>query len=133
MALVLLVEAHRMMRSTLRDLLNEGGFESVAEAGDPAQAVHYVRHFSPDIIILDSNWHEFGGVYLTRILRELAPTSRIMLLVDDNRLTDPEIKRESGADAMVAKGDLERDLPTILDRWRLTEPSSEVTPPSTTS
>ncbi len=118
MAEILLIEGHRLMRSALRDLVTQSGCESVAEAFDPAEAVHQTRRQSPQIIILDSNWQEFGGLYLSRILRELAPESKILLLVDDSRLADAETARSSGADAFVAKNALTQELPPILRQWR---------------
>ncbi len=116
---VLLIEGHRMMRSALKDLLTQSGFDSVDEAIDPIEAVGKAMRICPHIIVLDTTWPEIKGVYLSRILRLVSPQSKIVLLVDNSWKDDQEITRSSDADAWVAKTVLTKELPQILDTWKL--------------
>lgn len=108
-----------MMRNALKDLLAQNGFDSVDEAIDPIEAVGKASRICPHIIILDTAWPEIKGVYLSRILRQVSPQSKIVLLVDNSWKDDQEATHSSGADAWVSKNVLTEELPQILETWKL--------------
>lgn len=124
---VLLIEGHRQMRSALKSLLAQSGLEVIEAAADPIEGVRRIMRQRPSVMIVDTVWPEINGIWLSRFLRELAPQSRIVLLVDDCWFDDPEAARSSGADAFVAKHLLTKELPPVLAQWNdvedLDEPS----------
>ncbi len=123
MGLVLLIEGHRLMRSAIVSLLAQNGREVVEEAVDPIEGVQKIIWHPPNVIVLDTTWHDVNGFWLSRLLRALAPQSRIILLVDDGTSNDLEAARSSGADACIDKTLLTQELPRVLARWKQSEDS----------
>ena len=114
---ILLIEGHSLMRSAVKDLLPREGMDSIIEISDPIRAAGQVKEFAPSVIILDGTWAEVNGLWLTRLLRELAPQSKILLLLDDSRQDYQDAARTSGADACIDKSTLAQDLVPTLSRW----------------
>ncbi len=114
---VLLIECHPLMRRALQDLLASIGFTCVLSASSPIEAVKQAIKQVPHIIVLDVNVPEMEGFYLSHMMRELSPQSKIILLLEN---TDPDYQaavRSSGADAFVNKMALPQELPRLLQQW----------------
>lgn len=103
-----------MMRSALIELLEESGAHQIESAPDPVAAVQMLMHGTPQIIVLDTTWTEINGVCLSRMMREMAPHAKIVLLVDEEWREDAELQRSSGADEFVVKANLSSRLREIL-------------------
>lgn len=123
---VLLIEGHRQMRTALKDLLARNGCRAITEAEDPIEGIRQVIGNRPPIIILDTAWPEVNGVWLTRVFRLLAPETKILLLLEDNRHDYQEAARLSGADAFLARSALATELTPLLSRWLTTIPMNIV-------
>ena len=123
---VLLIEGHRLMRSAIIGLLAQSGHQVIEEAADPLEGVRRILWQPPRVMIVDTVWPEIKGIWLSRFLRELAPQSKIVLLVDDSLCDDPEAARSSGADAFVAKEMLSKELTPILAQWNDGEDGDEL-------
>ena len=107
------------MRNAVKDLLLQDGVDSIVEFSDPILAVGHLRQqHPPAVIILDGSWVEVNGLWLTRLLRELAPQSKILLLLDESRADYQDAARVSGADACIAKSTIARDLMPTLSLWK---------------
>ncbi len=117
MGYVLLLEGHKFLRSALSALLEQSGYYGVQEAADPLDGVRRILSRAPHIMVVDTIWPDIKGPWLCRFLRELAPHSRIVLLVDDGWQDSPEIAGSSGADAFVARERVGKELPPILAQW----------------
>ncbi|MBI3537131.1 MAG: response regulator [Chloroflexi bacterium] len=115
---VLLVEGHRQMRSALKALIAASGFAEVVEAIDPIEAIVKTNLLAPRLIVLETTWQQMNGMYLSRMLRELAPQSNIVLLVDEEWEMDADAQIASGANACIAKNVLLDQLPRALEKWR---------------
>jgi DNA-binding NarL/FixJ family response regulator len=128
---ILLIEGHRLMRSALTDLLERHGAHRIDTASDPVEAVRIVMQLPPHIIILDSIWTEINGLYLSRMLRAMAPHAKIILLVDDSWAQDEDVRQSSGADAIIGKALLAQTLPPMLaDEQLATESLNSLDSPS---
>lgn len=79
-ATIVLADDHRVVRSGLRLLLEEAGFEVVAEAGDVKEVARKVRAYKPHVLVLDLNMP--GGSSLQKIpdLRKASPGTAIVIL-----------------------------------------------------
>lgn len=106
------------MRHAVKDLLMHNGFGCILEANDPIRAVGQIRQLTPSTIILDTTWREVNGLWFARLLRELAPQSKIILLLDDSRPEYEDAARSSGADAYIPKNALTNELARILNQWK---------------
>ena len=101
---VLIVDDHAVVREGLRTFLQlQDGMEVVGEAAGGEEAVERAVALAPDVILMDLVMPGLDGVGAMRVLRERAPSSRVIVLtsfLDDGRLM-PAI--ESGAAGYLLK------------------------------
>ncbi len=100
---VLLVEDNTPLRSSLRELLEDEGFDVVGEADDGEQGVDAARRLQPDVILMDLKMPKMDGIEATRQIKQVAPRARVLIMsayLDD---TLERWAREAGAFAFVGK------------------------------
>jgi len=108
---VLIVDDHKIMREGLSGLLAfEQGIEVVGEAGDGPAAVELAAKLAPDVVVMDVNLPDMGGVEATRRIVAARPKTKVIGL---SMHVDREVAmamREAGAAAYLTKGGPARDL-----------------------
>jgi twitching motility two-component system response regulator PilH len=77
---VLVVDDSKTVRSVLRKMLQQGGFE-VLEAADGKAAVEQARAHRPDLIIMDVVMPNMNGFQATRKLRKARETRAIPIVI----------------------------------------------------
>ena len=78
---VLIADDHRLFRVGLRQVCETlGGFQIVGEAEHGRQAVELAQHVQPDVILMDINMPILDGVEATRLITEVVPTARVIML-----------------------------------------------------
>ncbi len=113
---VLIVDDQPSFRRRLRQLLTEAGLVVVGEAGDMLEARVLTRSLHPDLAVVDVNLPGESGVSGTPQLIALVPTMRVILVsaYQDRAQVLQKSAVEAGAEAFVAKDDLELDL---VKKW----------------
>lgn len=76
----LVVDDHPIVRATVKMVLQQEGFELIAEAADGADAVQQARRFQPDLIVLDISMPKLDGLEALRRLVDLNTGARILVL-----------------------------------------------------
>ena len=78
---VMIADDHRLFRVGLRQVCETlGGFQIVGEAEHGRQAVELAQHVQPDVILMDINMPILDGVEATRLITEVVPTARVIML-----------------------------------------------------
>ena len=78
---VLLCDDHAVVRAGLGQLLHTwDDLDVVGEAGSPEEAVVVYRDVRPDVVLMDLAMPVTDGIAGTRMLRELDPAARIVVL-----------------------------------------------------
>jgi DNA-binding NarL/FixJ family response regulator len=78
---VLLVDDHDLIRTGLRNLLQEeGGVQIAGEATNGSEAVQLVRELAPDVVVMDLNMPSMSGVEATRHITSLSPLTKVIVL-----------------------------------------------------
>lgn len=78
---VLVADDHPVFRDGLRLLLaGEEQVEVVAVAADGAEAVATARDLQPDVVVMDLNMPEVGGVEATRLIVQESPHVGVLVL-----------------------------------------------------
>jgi DNA-binding NarL/FixJ family response regulator len=78
---ILLADDHGVIRAGLRALLADvPDIEVIGEASDGSEAIAKVIELKPDIVLMDLNMPNLGGIEATRQLSRTMPTVRILIL-----------------------------------------------------
>jgi DNA-binding NarL/FixJ family response regulator len=113
---VIVVDDQPPFRLAARAVLRRtAGFELVGEAGNGLEAITLAEDVHPDLVLMDINMPEMGGIEATRqIMAELPET--VVILCSTYGVSDlPPEAATSGARAYVHKEQL--DAPTIRRLW----------------
>lgn len=105
---VAIADDNEALRSLLRDVLVEEGYEVVAEVDNGAEAVAMVAAHQPDFLILDQQMPYMTGTEAAQIIRSAAPQVRIVMW------SDSEVDRVGCIDAEVSKHHI-RVIPELLE------------------
>jgi two-component system response regulator NreC len=109
---LLLVDDHAIVRSGVRRLLEEAGFEVIAEASTAAEALALARTETPDAIVLDIGLRDRSGL---DILPELRATgARVVILSMQDEPVYARRALEQGAQGYVLKDAADEELADAL-------------------
>ena len=107
---VLLVDDHDLFRNGLRNLLEEQGVQVVGEAGGGQEAIRSVRELAPDVVVMDLNMPQMGGVEATRQITSIAPLTRVVVLTISDQDSDVMDAILAGACGYLLKDSSIQDL-----------------------
>lgn len=107
MARILIVEDSRVIRSTLKHVLVEAGFE-VTDAKDGEEALHLARYSRPDLMILDMLLPKMGGERVLQLLKQYPETAGIpVVIVSGLPQSNANKLKNEGAIAYIEKSKLD--------------------------
>ncbi|OGN80795.1 MAG: hypothetical protein A2X23_00255 [Chloroflexi bacterium GWC2_73_18] len=101
---ILLVDDQTLFRRALAGLISaEPDLEVVAEARDGHEALERVRELRPDLVVMDVQMPVAGGVEGVRLIRELGPQPRIVMLTVSDEDDDLFASVAAGANGYLLK------------------------------
>src|SRR6476659_3555551 len=110
---IVLVDDHALIRQGIRKYLElEPDFTVVGEADNGKDAIRVAAQYQPDVMLVDIIMPGMNGVEVTKGVREVSPTSQIIILTsyhEDNYVL-PALR--AGAQSYVLK---DIDLPSLKD------------------
>jgi DNA-binding NarL/FixJ family response regulator len=77
---ILIADDHAMVREGLRWALEHAGFDVVGEASDGQEAVEMTEELRPDVVLMDLSLPVLSGVAATKRIRNLVPTTVVVVL-----------------------------------------------------
>jgi len=78
---VLICDDHRVVRDGLRRFLElHDDLDVVGEAATGAEAVTLVSDTLPDVVLMDLVMPDTDGIEATRVIREISPSTRVLVL-----------------------------------------------------
>ena len=108
---VLLADDHAVLRAGLRLLLtSQSEFEVVGEASSGTETLALAERTQPDLILLDLNMPNLGGLEALPSLRKITPSAQILILTMHD---DPQYLRQAlkyGASGYVLKKAADAEL-----------------------
>ena len=101
---VVISDDHDLFRRGLKMVLEaEEDIEVVAEAADGQEAVTRVEELAPDVVLMDVRMPRMGGIDATRLIRQLFPTTRIIVLTVSDEEDDIYGAVKAGANGYLLK------------------------------
>lgn len=101
---VLVADDDGLVREAVRELLEDYGFDVVAEAEDGSHAVRLADELRPDVVLMDMRMPVMDGIAATAEIRGRCPDVQVVML---SAYDDPGFQRgaeEAGALCYVVKG-----------------------------
>jgi len=89
---VLLADDDVRFRAIVRSLLEDDGYDVVAEAGDAAETVEEARRHQPDVVVVDLVMEGSHGLSTVQELLSLAPHRPVIVI---SSLFDPLVEIET--------------------------------------
>ncbi len=125
---MLVADDHPVVRQGLRTFLAlQDDFEIAGEAADGEEAVEKVEALLPDVVVMDLVMPKLDGIEAIRRIRDLSPTTRVLVLtsfLEDDKVF-PAVK--AGAAGYLLKdvepADLARAIRTVMRGEALLHPS----------
>ncbi|HJV35060.1 response regulator [Geomonas sp.] len=100
---VMIVDDSLFMRKMLRDILEEEGYEVVAEASDGEEAVAKFREFRPELTTLDIVMPNKTGIEALKDIMALDPAARVVMCSAMGQESLTTAAAEAGAKAFIVK------------------------------
>ena len=101
---LLVVDDHTLFRRGLIALLGQdAGLQVVGEAGDAAEALRLAPQLQPQVILMDNHLPGVMGVDAIQGLREVSPTSRVLMLTVSEDAQDLATALRNGAQGYLLK------------------------------
>ena len=108
---VLIVDDHTMVRTGLRQLLDEEeDIEVVGEASDGIEGLELAQTLVPDVAVFDVAMPRMGGLEATRLVHQSVPQVKIVILSMFSKESFALEALQRGAFAYILKGGPARDL-----------------------
>ncbi len=102
---VLVVDDHDLVRMGIsRMLADSPDIEVVAEADSGDMAIQIARQLTPDVILLDVNMPNIGGVEATKRLKQLNDKLKILAVSSLTRQPYPSMLLKAGVNGYITKG-----------------------------
>ena len=76
---ILIVDDAIFMRMKLKDILEKGGYEVVAEAQNGVEAVEKFKTENPDLVTMDITMPEMDGIAALKSIKEVNPNAKVIM------------------------------------------------------
>jgi two-component system chemotaxis response regulator CheY len=77
---LLVVDDALLMRTMIRDVATQAGWEVAGEAANGAEAVALYQRLRPDLVTMDVVMPEMGGLEALRAIRAVDPNARVVMV-----------------------------------------------------
>ena len=103
MAKALIVDDSKFMRKVIRDALESGGHEVIAEADNGSDGIEVYKEKKPDFVTMDITMGGKDGLNAVREIKEFDSNARIIVVSALNELTIKMNDKEIRASVYITK------------------------------
>lgn len=116
---ILLADDHALVREGIKRIIQEDPKLSVIEeAGDGLDLLRLLAEMTPDLVILDISMPGLRGIEAIKIIKELYPTIKILVLTMHKSKEYLYLAMNDGADGYILKEDANDVLHTAIKTIR---------------
>lgn len=113
---IIVVDDHAVIRRSVQGILRPfPEWELCGEAADGQEAIRLAQAIKPEIIIMDVSMPGLNGLEATRIIRNILPETKILLLTLHSSTELVRSGLRAGARGYVLKSDAEHELVRALN------------------
>jgi two-component system NarL family response regulator len=113
---ILLVDDHRLLRESLRSILeNDAGLAVIGEAESGREAVRLAREMQPDVVVMDVVMRDLNGIEATRQICAGSAGIKVVALSSHSDRRYVQAILDAGASAYVLKANAYDDLRRAFD------------------
>jgi len=113
---ILIADDYEGWRRKIRLLLQvRPEYQVVAEASDGSEAVQKAQELKPDLILLDIGLPKLNGIEAAQLIRQLSPSSKILVLSQNHDLDVVRAALSASARGYVLKADARSELLPAMD------------------
>lgn len=113
---IIVVDDHAVIRRGVQEILRAfPEWELCGEAADGQEAIRLAQAIKPEIIIMDVSMPGLNGLEATRIIRNILPETKILLLTLHSSTELVRSGFRAGARGYVLKSDAEHELVRALN------------------
>ena len=113
---IIVVDDHAVIRRGVQGILRSfPEWELCGEAADGQEAIRLAQAVKPEIIIMDVSMPGLNGLEATRIIRNILPETKILLLTLHSSTELVRSAFRAGARGYVLKSDAEHELVRALN------------------
>lgn len=76
---VLIVDDAAFMRTMIKDILTQNGYDVAGEAKNGVEALEQYRILNPDLVIMDITMPEMDGICATKQIKKIDPHALIVM------------------------------------------------------
>jgi two-component system, chemotaxis family, chemotaxis protein CheY len=76
---IMITDDALFMRVTLKNILNNNGFEVVAEASNGLEAIELYKQHKPDIVTMDITMPEMDGIQALKAIRQIDANAKVVM------------------------------------------------------
>lgn len=110
---VLIVDDSAAIRNALREMFEREGWNVCGEASDGQEAIGKAQALTPDVIVLDLSMPVMNGLTAASVLKNLVPSSRLILFTSFADLVPPDKLERAGFSASVSKDEVGKLMSTV--------------------
>lgn len=120
---VLVVDDHELVRTGICRMLEDlSDIHVIADAASGEEAIHIAREHAPDVVLLDVNMPNIGGVEATKRLIQLDKSIRVIAVSSLTEEPYPSMLLKAGASGYLTKGapvdDMHKAIKKVYDGGR---------------
>jgi len=103
---IMLADDHVMVRDGIKRIIQEDAkLTVVEETGDGVELMHLLEETTPDMVVLDISMPGLRGLEAVKIIKELYPTIKVLILTMHKTKEYLYLAMNDGADGYVLKED----------------------------
>ena len=76
---ILITDDAMFMRTALKDILTQNGYEVVGEAENGEQSVELYKSLKPDVVLMDITMPDMDGIQALRAIRSEDPEAKVVM------------------------------------------------------
>jgi two-component system, NarL family, response regulator NreC len=116
---IILADDHALVREGIKRIIQEDpALKVVDETGDGVELLHLLEESTPDMVILDISMPGMRGVDALKIIKELYPQVKILVLTMHKTTEYLYMSMDNGADGYLLKEDANEILHSAIQSIR---------------